>query len=132
MKMRRRRGSSAVELALGSVPLTVMTMGAVDWGWYFARSQTVAQVARDAALAGAAADAEEDPVVVAETRARASLEATHFEPERIAVSASTFTAADVDGEILELEISIDWAPLGGLLPMPEKLRCSSAFLLVGA
>lgn len=130
MRSRRRRGSTSVELALGSVPLSVLTVGAADWGWYFARHHTVAQVARDATMAGSTADDEEDPVVIAETRAKASLEAAHFDAEGITVQASTVTSPDVDGQILQIDIRVEWAPLGGLIPMPETLRSTSTFLLV--
>lgn len=132
MCTRRSRGSAAVELALGSVPLIVLTLGAIDWGWYFARQLTVAQVARDASLAGSVATEEQDPVTIAEARAKASLEACAFEAEQITVAATTFTSADVDGEVIQLDVQVAWQPLGGLLPMPETLRATSTFLLVNS
>lgn len=127
---RRRRGSISVELALSSIPLVTLTVGAADWGWYFARQHTVSQIARDAALAGSTATPTEDPVLISETRAEAALAASHFEASDFTVLGQVVSDADVDGDLIQLDIQIQWEPLGGLVPMPETMRATSSFLLL--
>lgn len=128
--LRSRRGSVAVELALGAVPLVVITVAALDWGWYFSRQLQVTNIARDAALAACTAKPDEDPVTIAETRATASLATTDFESTDVTVAAVITTDANVDGNIIQVDVQVQWTPIAGLLPLPAVLRSTSSFALM--
>jgi Flp pilus assembly protein TadG len=52
---RRQRGAAAVELALVLIPLLVIVLGAIDWGYYFYVRQMATNAAREGARAAAAA-----------------------------------------------------------------------------
>jgi Flp pilus assembly protein TadG len=52
-RWRRTRGAAAVELALVLVPLLVIVLGTIDWGYYFMVRQVATNAAREGARAAA-------------------------------------------------------------------------------
>ncbi len=50
--MRREHGAAAVEFALVLIPLLLIILGTIDWGYYFYVREIVADAARAGARAG--------------------------------------------------------------------------------
>lgn len=57
LKKRRRRGAAAVEFALVAVPLFLLLIGLVDYGWLYLKTEQLTQAARAGARAAIVADA---------------------------------------------------------------------------
>jgi Flp pilus assembly protein TadG len=77
LKMPRRsdRGVAAVEFALLLPILLVLTLGAIDWGYFLYVKQRVVNAAREGARAGTLVDpsSDNDPLAAAEAAAGAYL-----------------------------------------------------------
>ncbi len=55
-RLKSQRGAAAVEFALVLVPLMLIVLGTIDWGYYFFIREVVTNAAREGARAGAIAN----------------------------------------------------------------------------
>jgi Flp pilus assembly protein TadG len=128
---RARRGGAAIEMALTAPILLSMAAGVVEWGWYMNQQVTVIQAVRDAARAGALAeaDAEADPASVALARIEDRMAEIGFDPTQSSVTA-TVSDSSV-GQVLTVSAVVLYPGLLGLVPTPDRLRASTTMRLEG-
>lgn len=120
--MRSRSGSAAVEFALILPVLLVLTLGIMDWSWYLIEYQKVLSAAQAGVRTGAQTSIDDDPAADAETAAKTVLDASH--PGGIP-SGTTYTAQIVDGNTVELAVSVPFEALVGYLLMPEGVSATA-------
>ena len=122
---RRRRGATTVEFALTTVfGLVPLLMGLMEWGWYFFQQSQVLSAVRESARVGAAADLSvDDPEDVASTDLYERLEELNVTYTSGSVTTS-LASEDYGGttiSVLQVEVSLEYESLLGLIPTPELL-----------
>lgn len=119
-----RRGSQAVEFALVLPVLTGLVSGVIDLGAYLHRTDALVQAAADGARAGAAD--EDDPAGRAKTVAQTAWSSMGLP------GAPTFDVAEVGSpptRVVRVSATYSFTPWFGLVPIPETIDYSCAFLL---
>ena len=64
-KVQKRKGLAAVEFALVALPLLLLAIGLIDYGWIFLKAQQITQAARAGARAAALPDCTDAKVTAA-------------------------------------------------------------------
>ncbi len=109
-----RRGATAVEFAIVAPVLLLLTFAVVDYGWYFTCIQGVDRVAREAARVGGQTPLDMDPVGTAQSKADALIAGT-FPANQMPHT----TSAVVNGDHIEVAVSVEFSPLVGFVPTPS-------------
>jgi Flp pilus assembly protein TadG len=103
----RRRGAAAVEFGLLLVPLVLILLGIIDYGWAFLQASQVKNAAREGARAAAVGEDGASAADLYLTQA-GMLEARST---AITTTADRVTAA----------VTYDFSPLVGFVPLPDQL-----------
>lgn len=123
----RRRGASAVELALILPVLLSLLFGIIDWSLYMYEGMNVSVVANRGVRLAAG---NEDPTAVALASMCEAL-LTH----RMACEDGTVNAVVLDlpsGSVLEVTLSLPFDPAIGLIPTPGTLSARATTSWYGA
>lgn len=120
-----QRGSAAVEFAVVLLPLMLVLLGIMEYGWIFLQEFNVADAVREGVRLGVtiAPTAAPDPPTTAINRAKAVLKTLN-----VNTTGATITA-DYDGSaapdlVLKVAVSIPYKPIIGFLPkaaMPANI-----------
>jgi Flp pilus assembly protein TadG len=108
------RGVAAVEFALLLPILLLLTLGAIDWGYFFYVKQRIVNAAREGARAGTLVDPSSkiDPLATAKTAAEAYL-------ERVGLTKTAVVSTEFDypggGQAIRVDISYPAGSLSGYL-----------------
>jgi Flp pilus assembly protein TadG len=109
------RGVAAVEFALLLPILLLLTLGAIDWGYFLYVKQRVVNAAREGARAGTLVDPatkEEDPLQVAKFAAEAYLKGVGLTETAVVTTAF---ASPGSGQAIQVDISYPAGSLSGYL-----------------
>jgi Flp pilus assembly protein TadG len=116
----RERGATAVEFALVLLPLLLLLLGMLDYGWYFyvdlTATNAVREAAREATLyAGGCPNA----AGIAAGRSRAINYMSRINMDSYTTVDATCTA-DATGPLVQFTVNVDFPRLTGapLVPMP--------------
>lgn len=120
-----RRGSSALEFALVTPLLMLLTFAIMDWSWFLVEYQFVTRAAQVGARGGAQTRLADGPTTVAQARARAYLESASLVPTGAANYTTPLTCSAVDNSMIRVQVSVPFAPLVGFVPMPSTVRAST-------
>ena len=118
---RSRRGSAALEFALLAPVLIVIVFATVEWGCVWSRHALATYAVEEGVRMAAGVGSTGDPQTAAhdfavETLAGLGLDTT------TAVVTATYDGL-VPGQ-LRLDIQIPYAPITGLLPVPDEITAS--------
>jgi len=112
---RRERGAAAVEFALVLIPLLLIVLGTIDWGYYFYVREVVADAARAGARAGSLDPA--DPGTTATTAATTFLKNVNLTGAKFPGCTGAVPANAVCIRIVYPTPSITgFTNLGGVMP----------------
>jgi Flp pilus assembly protein TadG len=115
---RSRRGAQAVEFALSLPMLFVLLAGIADYGWYYSRSLSVVEAARDGARAGAAQTTMGNVCTTARTAAQDSLVNAGFPTgQTVNAACSTFVVGGTTYYMVEVTAK----PTYSALMLPSSL-----------
>lgn len=118
MRRRLRKAAQVVEFALLFPVFLVMLAALADYGWFLSQHVGVTQAARDAARAGALAWGDQDPTLLAQAAAEATLDSWNIQGGQL----DTTYVLDPDlGQLIEVSITVPFEPLLNLVPAPEHL-----------
>jgi len=128
---RRRRGIAAVEFALVAIPLFLLLIGLIDYGFLFLAAQQVTQAARSGVRAAIVADATNESVQNAITASLAAAGITTF--------TYTPTPSDVSavapGAPIEIELTVPTSQLdlirASIVPVPANLHAAASMAKEG-
>jgi Flp pilus assembly protein TadG len=115
---RRRRASSAVEFALLAPLAFSLVFGIMDLTWCMMAWRTVISSAQVGARAGARIPLSDSPDRVAERQAQNALEATW---PLFAPPSATYEGSIVSGNIVRIDVTVDFIPLVGFVSTPDTL-----------
>jgi len=134
-RLRRRRGSNAVEFALTLPILITLLLGLVDYGWFFLRQALIVNAAREAVRAGSLqSPADTDASGQCSTcidEAKADFQ-TLLTAYGIPVAPGLVnpTVVAVSGTCaLSLAPSIPFTPLAGFVPTPAEYDVNTIMFL---
>lgn len=130
MRRGRRRGAAAVEFALVTPLLTIITMGIVEYSWCYTQRAWELTAARSAVRAAVREDV--DPVATAEAHAWLALREHGIDCAVIPspgcrIEAERTTVGSY--EILSLEIEVPYTPIATMVPAPSSIEVSFAMML---
>ena len=115
----RRRGAVAVEFALVLPILLALLIGVLEWGRVLEREVALVQVVRDGALAAARSAHTLDHAGVARARITGGLPDAGFAAADADISVTPVVLAC--GAALEVRVSLPFAPMVPLVPVPASL-----------
>ena len=118
----RRRGAAAVEFALVALPLLLLLIGLIDYGWMFLKAQQITQAARAGARTAIVADSTNAKV--------ANTISTWMTQAGIETYTYTVTPADVStvaaGGAIKVDIKVMTNTLAlantAIVPVPAELH----------
>ncbi len=126
---RSRRGSNAIEQALLTPALMVMLIGGFEYGWTFFRVHQygwtffrvhqIEAFARQAGRIAAATPLDDDPAAVFESEFEALMDGAGMGTEGLLITAEV--DGDAPARTLEVEVTLEWGGLTGLIPVPDNL-----------
>lgn len=116
---RSRRGSNAIEQALLTPALMVMLIGGFEYGWTFFRVHQIEAFARQAGRIAAATPIDDDPAAVFESEFEALMDGAGMGTEGLLITAEV--DGDAPARTLEVEVTLEWGGLTGLIPVPDNL-----------
>ncbi len=133
LKRGGRRATALVEMALALLLLMLLTMGAVEYGWFFLKQQQITNAARQAARIASTADATNATVTSQVTTLMSSygMGSSGY--------TTTFTPSDVStaarGTSVSVKISVTYSKVTitnfSLLPMPTTVSATVAMAKEG-
>lgn len=120
---RRRRGANAIEFALTLPVFIAVTMGMIEFGWYFSRVSLLNSALMDGCREGALIDElEDDP----ETTAEARMEAVLIYGGQSCSDCQATVSGSVPERTLTCTAEIDYVTLTGFFTsfgiMPSKIN----------
>jgi Flp pilus assembly protein TadG len=113
---RRREGGSAIEFALAFPVLLVFLFALMDWSWYLFQWMTVVRSAHAGVRLAAGVETSDGPEAVASEAAEGALEAYGIPRSEATVDAV------LDEDILTVDVTVDFEPLVGVIPTPDRLH----------
>jgi Flp pilus assembly protein TadG len=119
---RNRRGVQAVEFGLILPVMITLFSGIADYGWLMQRQQSLMNVCREAARAGAVTDEYTDPLATAEARAESA--AIEYGLNLKDVTVETSLRGVSPNETIEVTLTLAVEPLVGLVPVPLSIDTS--------
>ncbi len=125
VKIQPRRGLAVIETALVFPLLLLMTLGMLEYGWMFLKSQGVTNAARQGARVGARVDATDTDVraAVAGAMTAAGIAGEDYEITMVPVDLTTL----VPGAMLTVTVKVHYGGPEGigfnvpLIPTPHEL-----------
>ena len=117
-----RRGAAAVEMALITPVLLALTMGIMDWAWFLVDYQQVLHASQAGVRTGAQTESGSDPAGKGETQAREVLAASYLGG---VPDGATYTGTIINGNTLQLVVSVPFRPLVGMVPVPDLVRATA-------
>jgi Flp pilus assembly protein TadG len=133
LKRGGRRATALVEMALALLLLMLLTMGAVEYGWFFLKQQQITNAARQAARIASTADATNATVTSQVTTLMSSygMGSSGY--------TTTLTPSDVStaarGSSVSVKISVTYSKVTitnfSLLPMPATVSATVAMAKEG-
>jgi Flp pilus assembly protein TadG len=127
---RFQRGAAAVEFALVLIPLLLILLGTIDWGWYFYVREVVANAAREGARHGAAYGSS-GGASAAQSRANAYLQSLGLNQVATASTTTCSTGAPTANSCVRVTIDYAITPDGGSISgflqsvMPATARAAA-------
>ena len=121
-RVRRRRGSNAVEFALILPILITLFAGIVEWGWTLNQQMMVLQAAREGARAGVSTPRDDGPEAAAQARVVQSLNDMGLNGGAANVTVSIVGA--YPDELLQVNLALPHQPIIGLVPIPVDLKAA--------
>ena len=135
IRRRERRGANAVEFGLWLPVLAILFSGIVDVSWMMSRYHNVSRAARDGARVGVAIIEDETVTpgtvitATAKSHAEAILNGVGMTCDgRCTVTATLTTLSSND--VLEVDVTYDYQPLIGLLPLGTTAMRSRFTMMV--
>jgi Flp pilus assembly protein TadG len=116
-----RRGSAAIEFALVAPVLIAIVFGTLEWGWLWSRKALATYAVEEGVRMAAGVGSQGAPDVAAHDFAVETLLAVGLDPSSAVVTA-TYDGL-VPGQ-LRLDIVLPYAPITGLLPVPNQITAS--------
>ncbi len=128
---RENRGAAAVEFAI-TLPVVLLLLSAVlDYGWVLHQKSNMVVALKGAARLGAAIyrGSSPGPAMVARTQAMDSLAAMGLPCPGDACQVKADLVSIAGQQALQLDATVDWSPLFGLVPTPTALHVSQTMVL---
>lgn len=131
----RRRAAAAVEFALIALPLFLLIIGLLDYGWMFLKVQHVTQAARNGARAAIVPDATPDHVraVVA-----ARMTEANIDPDAYNVQITPANIVNIPpGTPITVRITVNTETAemnltgSGLIPKPDQIHTAASMAKEG-
>ncbi len=114
-----RRGVSAIEAAFVLPVLFVMLFAVLDWSWYLYHWLTVHRATHAGVRIAAGLATAEDPSGAALSTSSDWLQEYGLDP------ADADVQITLEDDVLLCTITIDFEPLVGLVPAPERLQAAA-------
>lgn len=115
------RGSAAVEFGLVLLPLMMLLLGLIQYGWYFYASQSASAAAREAARR----------VIVGDCWDPAGDVTSYVTAQAPTATSGTYEPADLGtlavGDMVRVTVEADGEIIGEFLPLPNDGAISQVF-----
>ena len=129
MRIRRRRGASAIEFVLVLPVFLAFVTGIVEASWFFFQRQVLVESARRAVRVSAGLPTDSDPEGIAEEEATNALVENSIDPSKVTIDATITSGADGDELVVSIAMAFDG--LVGLVPMPDTIKVESSAIWYG-
>lgn len=120
---RSRRGVTAIEFVLVFPLLLTVAFGLIDWSWYMYENLTVETAAQRGARMGAGVKVADGPEAAAVTAVRKRLAVYGLDDGTASVSATRVTRTY--GNVIEVQVSVPFTPLVGLVRVPDRMTAQA-------
>ncbi len=124
---KRRRGASALELALVTPVIVLLATSILDWAWYFHEQTLVLEAVHDSARKGATTNQDADPEGEALALLQQRLAAWNLDSDEATLDAS-LSGSSPDTEIT-VSASIPFRGLTGIALTPDAVEATMTMRL---
>jgi len=122
----RRRAAAAVEFALVSLPLFLLLLGLIDYGWIFLKAQQITQAARAGARAAALPNA---TLATVDREIDDWMEIAGIEDYRRTIEPANWASGLLPGCPVTVKVVVDSDEVAliqsNLVPVPNELRATA-------
>ncbi|MES2639810.1 MAG: TadE/TadG family type IV pilus assembly protein [Myxococcota bacterium] len=126
-----RRGAAALEFALVLPVLLALTVGIIDFGWYFQANGRVVAAVREGTRLGVTYATDDSPTPEDAAEARIAAVLTEYNFDAASADVVTEYIGTAPDEMLKVTVTLPFDPLIGLVRvvLPVELKASMTMLL---